>query len=169
MKLIQTILLGITAFFTSLLYPHAKMQNNAKVIFQVEPSPTNSPLSSPTQFPTLFPTITPIPTQSLQNFIYPKSMQTGSSANSLSMQTTDDASTVFSWYQQKVSSLSLRTTNIIATNTNGSSLDILEVATATQSIKIQIQRKASDSVTFITVTSNAHFNAGSSVNITNSI
>ncbi|HEX8965689.1 MAG TPA: hypothetical protein VF820_04635 [Patescibacteria group bacterium] len=165
---IKAFFLSLGAFFSSLFF-HANVHTNDKVIFQVQPSATPNGQQNPTPFPTLYPTSTPIPSQSLQNFIYPGGTQTGISNNSLSLQTTDDASTVFSWYQTKISALSLRTTNIIATNTNGNALDILEVATATQSIKIQIQRKAADSITFITVTSDANFNSGSSVNVTNSI
>lgn len=167
---IKAFFLAIGAFFSSIFF-HATVHTNTndKVIFQVKPTPTANPLESPTSFPTLFPTNTPVPSQSLQSFIYPGSTQTGSSNTSLSLQTTDDASTVFSWYQQKIAALSLQTTNIVATNTNGNALDILECSSSTQSIKIQIQRKSSESTTYITVTTDANFNAGSSVNVTNSI
>lgn len=92
-------------------------------------------------------------------------MQTGSSGVSLSLQTTDDANTVSTWYQQRISNLHLLTTSVIESNTNGASIDVITCYTDSQNIKIQITRKATESYTFITVTSNKR----SSTTVSNSI
>lgn len=165
MKWFQAFFVGIWVFIISFFHPHTQFQSNAKVIFQVAPSTTPSASNSPSPSPTLFPSVTPFFLSDLSSFIYPGSMQTGSSSVSLSLQTTDDANTVSTWYQRRVSSLHLQITSVVESNSNNTSIDVITCYTDSQNIKIQITRKPTDSYTYITVISTAR----SSNTVSNSI
>lgn len=132
------------------------------------PSPTNAP--TPTQemqqntqqkIPTSTPTPTPTPStnnqQTSQNntssFIYPNAHQTGSSGNTIYLESSDDPTTITNWYKDRIRSMGMNTTSFVVTNTNDNVNNQLAAAGNGKSIRVEITKASGESTVKIAVTS----------------
>ncbi|OGG03275.1 hypothetical protein A2W14_00345 [Candidatus Gottesmanbacteria bacterium RBG_16_37_8] len=119
-------------------------------------SPTNTPTPTAFPSPTIFlPNDTPTPVvqnESNNNtLIYPNSTVISETGNLIVLQNNDDPQTITDWYKQKIESLNLNAKSYVVTNANGNVLNKLVGASGNMEVRVEIIKKASESIVEIKV------------------
>ncbi|MBI3443339.1 hypothetical protein HY008_01585 [Candidatus Woesebacteria bacterium] len=113
------------------------------------PEPTQSPI--PTNI-TIIPTSTPQPiSPNLSEYRYPNSTVESLSDNSMSLRSADDPKVITDWYKNKINAKGMNIKTFVQTSTNSNVVNKLVGAKAGLEIRVEITKKAGDSVTEISV------------------
>lgn len=156
------VLIGIFIYGKSLPQQvgQVKTASNSKEA-GVTPSPTAEPTPTETPRPTPAPSPTPTtrPTSGVQlqqsittsAFMYPNARQERFEDEKIKLETTDNPDAVTDWYKNKIKSFSMSAKSFVQTNTNGNVLNKLVGDNGEIEVRIEITKKANDSVTKISV------------------
>jgi hypothetical protein len=153
--------------------PSAKNQLGAQTERTQEPSktPTDTPLPEPTIKPTqkTVPTATPADqtatSSSLNDFFYPGSVVTSQSGSTLTLTSSDNATTITEWYSSQLTDRGFTALSTAKTNSNGNILNKIGGGKNGKQIEVTIKKTASSGRVDITVLHNNSSSSESSVHI----
>lgn len=119
-----------------------------------EGTPSGTPLATTTPAPTKTMAPTPqqsSPSSSLDTFFYSGGTVKNKTNSGTQLETSDDATKVTAWYEGQIKSQGFKSTSVAKTNTNGTIINKISASKNNTTINISIQRKAGESVTYISV------------------
>lgn len=122
-------------------------------------TPTETPPEEPTSTPHILLSETPKPTNApvlssstnLDNFIYPNATIQSKSDTDIMLTSTDNTSTITSWYKTQIKNSGMNATSTVQTSTNDNIQNVLAGSSDTAHVHIEITKTASNSVTNIHV------------------
>jgi hypothetical protein len=134
----------------------------ASSLVAVSPSPVVTPSQSPSPSPTVSPAVmlksaSPKPSalgestsSKVMVWKYPNSSITSSSDSSLTLESSDDPTTITSWYKDKIQSGGMNIKTFVSTNSNGNILNKLSGA-GSMGVQIEISKSEGEAITKIVV------------------
>lgn len=118
-----------------------------------QPSTSSQPTTKPSSTPKPNPTNKPVTSNTnLSDFKYPGSSVSSESSNKLVLTSSDSPSSITSWYENKLKASGYSSRASAKTNTNGNVTNKLGGGKDGSSVNIEIQKKANEGSTTITIT-----------------
>lgn len=138
------------------------IQSQVEVLSEQTESPSPSPKQ--TQFPSSVPSNVSviikqevrdnsqnIQSINLSDLKYPNSSQISTNVNTSVLESIDDPKTITDWYKEKIISLGYKSKSFVQTTTNGNVLNKLVGVSSGSEIRVDIEKKSTESKTRITI------------------
>lgn len=122
----------------------------------VLPSPTPTPSPSPTILqksaaPSSSPNNSGPSNSQVSGWKYPNSILISESTNALSLESSDDPTTITNWYKSKIQSSGMSVKTFVTTNNNDNILNKLSGASGSTGVLVEVSKNSGDSIVKISV------------------